>query len=194
MSSEQERSPCVRVPRDPGPQETLPNPLRTSGVIAGERRKSMLVCRCCGGHRAAGSAKQRSSGLAGTRSGPEMWAASLPGQLALGMLVWKGVCVGGGEDGNRGARKEAFGEKQDEGRVAEEDRGHRCGETDVGVGWATGREEKRVWAGLPLSGRGFLCLGGASSSGLLHSFSPPNALLHSSGPSSLRASLLFCFA
>lgn len=60
------------------------------------------------------------------------------------------VC-GGGEDGNRGARKEAFGEKQDEGRVAEEDLGPRCGgETDVGVGWATGREEKP-------------CVGGASS-------------------------------
>lgn len=64
-------------------------------------------------------------------------------------------------------RKEAFGENG-EGRVAEEDLGHRCGGRRdmrrVGVGWAAGKEEK-----LPPSQP-------------LLSFSSPSALPHSSGP------------
>lgn len=72
-----------------------------------------------GGHRAAGQAKQRSSGLASgrqARSEDEVW---------VGRLRLTGI-----EGRTIEARKEATGERQAESRVAEEDLGHRCGGGD----------------------------------------------------------------
>lgn len=56
--------------------------------------------------------------------------------------------------GLSGARKEASGEKQGEGRVAEEDLGHTCGggDTDLEGDGQQGRRRRHVWEGLPLAG------------------------------------------
>lgn len=96
---------------------------------------------------------------------------TFPGQLALEMLVWKAGRAkppGAAGGGVGGCQEGGLWRKQGEGRVAEEDLGHRCGgrrdRRRVGVGWAAGKEER-----LPLSQP-------------LLSFSSPSALPHSPGP------------